>query len=360
MHIGVNEHMDWDYQRDDTLRHKLLDEAETWGADFIRLDYAWASIQPSNADQWDWAELDKYVGECAERDLQVMIMLYMAPAWATGNGGKPGVPQDAEKYGEALGQIGKRYGKALIAVEMWNEPDLPGFWAGTNAQFVTMLAEAYPVAKSLAPDTIFIAGAPTYIGLAPPDMWYPNSYNDDRFRPGVSFDAVAVHPYMSPSDLPPWAPDSDWSVRGIARLQEIRKTHGDESPLWVTEFGWSTHSNQGDEENHTRGVSEQQQASYSVAEFAMLSLMGIEGAAIYTDMDMAQTSAPHERNFGIFRTDASAKPVLDALVKYFDAELPPPVPEDDLEARVTALEDIVDRLVEPVQMILDILTGQEG
>lgn len=351
MLIGVNEHMDWDFQRDQELRNNLLQAAVSWGADFIRLDYAWGSIQPDNSGQWEWDELDTYINEAVSHGLKVMIMLYMAPGWATNNGGKPGVPVEPEQYGEVLGQIGKRYGDKLVAIEMWNEPDLDGFWAGTNAQFVSMLAEAYPVAKAIAPNTIFIAGSPTYIGLA--NDWYPQSYEDDRFRPGVSFDAVAVHPYMSPADLAPWAPDSDWSVRGIARLQELRAGYGDNSPLWATEFGWSTHPNDGSEANHQKGVTEQQQAAYSIGEFKMLEVLGLEGAAIYTDMDMAQTSAPHERNFGIFRTDATPKPVYDALVRYFDN--PPPPPQDDLEARVYAIEETLDDLIEPFQKIVEIL-----
>jgi hypothetical protein len=358
MLIGVNEHMDWDFQRTDPeLRNRLLSDAKEWGADFIRLDYAWASIQPSGPDQWDWNELDGYVGECANHDLQVLIMLYMAPGWATGNAGKPGVPNEPEQYGEVLGQIGKRYGDTLIGIEMWNEPDLDGFWAGSRDDFVNLLAEAYPVAKAISSETTFIAGAPTYIGLA--TDWYPLAYEDDRFRPGVSFDAVAIHPYMSPANLPPWAPDSDWSVRGITRLQEIRLAHGDDSPLWATEFGWSTHPNNGSEPNHALGVNEQQHAAYSVACFKMLEVLGIYAAAFYTDMDMAQTAEPHERNFGMFRTDGSAKPIVDAFVRYFDEATPPPPDNTDLETRVAAIEAVISDLIEPFQNVVSVLEAGE-
>jgi hypothetical protein len=144
---------------------------------------------------------------------------------------------------------------------------------------------------------------------------------------------------MSPADLPPTAPASNWSIRGIETLQALRAANGDTSPLWATEWGWSTHSNTGGEANHQKGITEAQQASFTLTGYGMLAAYGLAAAYIYTDVDMAQTSDPHERNFGLLRTNYTEKPVVQTLRDaWAGGSLPAPPDGTALEERVTALE----------------------
>jgi hypothetical protein len=222
---------------------------------------------------------------------------------------------------------------------MWNEPDLDGFWSGSNNQFFNLLAGAYPVAKSMAPSTTFLAAAPTYLGLA--TGWFAEAYTHASYKPGSggSYDGQAIHPYMSPADLPPTSPPSNWSIRGIETLQTLRSSHGDTSPLWATEWGWSTHTNTGGEANHQKGITEAQQATFTLTGYGMLAAYGLAAAYIYTDVDMAQTSDPHERNFGLLRTNYTEKPVVQTLRDaWAGGHLPAPPDGTALEERVTALE----------------------
>ena len=340
---GANWHGIWDFQKDPAVRKRILDSMQDAGITSVRLDFAWAQLEPTKG-QYNWTNLDVRVQEAADHGMTVLVMLYWPAAWAssTGVAGKNVPPKVPGEFGNICGQIGKRYGTKCAGVEMWNEPDLTTFWTGSRAQFFSMLAGAYPVAKSLAPNTTFVAGSPTYLGLA--TNWFKDAYATTTFRPGKSYDAVAIHPYMSPSDLPPTAPKSNWSVLGIADLQNLRKAAGDTSPLWATEWGWSTHTQPADTAGYWRGVTEAQQAAYTVDQTKMMPDLGVTHSYVYTDVEMAQTpdtggANTHERFFGLLRVDYSPKPVVGALKAYLkQPPVQPPTTDPDLTQRVEFLE----------------------
>lgn len=287
------------------------------GATSVRLDYAWAAIEATKG-VYTWTQLDTLINDAYTRGMTVLVMLYWPPQWSSGSTSKAAVPGSAADYGNILGRIGARYGNKLAGVEMWNEPDLSGFWLGTRAQFVDLLADAYPVAKALAPSTTFIAAAPTYLGLA--TNWFSDMYADSRYRPGISYDAQAIHPYQSASDLPADAASSNYTINGIPLLKTLRASKGDNSPLWATEFGWSTHTNEmynRATEPWKMGVSEQQHADYTVQAYSLLQGHGVVAAYVYTDMNISTEPDAHEQNFGLLYSDQSKKPVVDAMAAVY-------------------------------------------
>jgi polysaccharide biosynthesis protein PslG len=100
------------------------------------------------------------------------------------------------------------------------------------------------------------------------------SYNDtgwlaDAYDAGArgSFDVLATHPDVAPSDAGPHHRDdgSIWTLDHVRAVRALMRAEGDgRLPIWFTELGWSSHPN----DASTRpweGVSEAQQASYLVA-----------------------------------------------------------------------------------------------
>jgi hypothetical protein len=332
MIIGANVHPAWDEQASRPVREAIRDGLLEGGITSVRLDFAWDQIEPTKGN-WTWTKLDDIIDVYSDEGMTVIPMLYWPPPWARGSGsGKGAVPRDPVEYGTAVGKIGQRYLGKLAAVEMWNEPDLTAFWSGTRLQYAQLLAGAYPVAKGLAPATTFLAAASTYLGLH--NNWFADMFNTGLYGPGLSHDAQSIHPYMSASNLPPDTPASNYSLHGIANLQTLRAAEGDTSPLWATEFGWSTHSNPGGLDPWKLGVTEAQHADYTVEAFEIMATYGVVAGYPYTDRDIAAEADPHEHNFGLLYADNSPKPVIAAL-----AAMPVIVP--DLEARVIDLEERV-------------------
>lgn len=337
MKIGINWHADWEVQNDPAVRADILDKMAGWGAKSVRIDYAWAQAEYAKG-QFNWTELDEYVAEAHQRDMTVLFMFYWPAEWAIKSGqdwGKGSMPRDPVEFGNFIGKVGERFGSKLAGIEMWNEPDLDHFWYGSQRDYLDLLAGAYPVAKALAPNVTFLAAAPTYLGL---EGWYQGAYADSRFRPGVSFDAVGIHPYMSPADLPPNAPAGHWSINGIPELQDLRADHGDTSPLWATEFGWSTHDNSSyppPPKPWVLGVTEEQQAAYYLGALILLEQYGVDHAYPYTDWNM-EGSDQNQRNYGFLRDDRSPKPVVSLLTAAL-AGRPPVPPNDDLQPQIDSI-----------------------
>jgi len=93
-------------------------------------------------------------------------------------------------------------------------------------------------------------------------------------------------------------------------------SHGDgDKPIWFTEFGWSSHP--GDTEvNWLRGVSEATQAAYltRTAELVGRQMPYVTRMYWFTDRDLPGGDVQN-RNYGLFRSDLSAKPALAALAE---------------------------------------------
>lgn len=330
MKLGANFHAVWSFYTPERLRWMLERFAEM-GIAHVRIDFEWRVLNPQRG-QWDTARLDPVIVACREVGIVPLVMLYSSPTWATQTASGNAAPLDPTDYGRALVYVAKKYG---CAVQMWNEPDKSKFWAsGSPERFAGMVKGAYSHAKAEVPDGLFVLGAPTYLGLA--TKWFERLY---AVGTQGHYDVMACHPYLSPSNLPPEANaigiDRAWSIVGIDDLRALRSGNGDTTPLWATEWGWSTHADYPNTstkkvENWQRGVTEAQQATYTVDALPILASKGIERAYVYVDRDLAITD-PHEANFGLFRKDWTAKPVVDALISVAN-----PVPR--LEARIAELE----------------------
>ena len=306
----------------------MLGKLVAAGVTTVRMDISWGMLQPNppssanggydlqiaSAD-WGVSRIDRRISELESRGMKAVVMVYIPPTWASISGHieksgevKPAAYSD---YGRVLGWAARRWPR--VTWEMWNEPDLADFWAsGDPVTYANMIKTAYPIAKALAPNSTFILGAPTYIGMAPNVRWFERMYAVPGFQ--GNYDAVAIHPYMGPSDAAPYAAASPWAFRGIPALIDLLKRHGDgNKKVYATEFGWSTHSNKGPEKLWNRGVTEAQQAEYILAAYAeMAKFPQIAAAYVYTERDTA-VGDPQQDGYGVMRRDLSLKPSYYAV-----------------------------------------------
>lgn len=112
--------------------------------------------------------------------------------WWRGNVTPPRSYEKWEKLIKALTQHWTdRYGQAEVATwyfEVWNEPNLDGFWAGTQDEYFKLYAHAARAIKSVSP--AYRVGGPATAGGA----WIPETiaYADKN---GVPLDFVSTHSY---------------------------------------------------------------------------------------------------------------------------------------------------------------------
>ena len=109
--------------------------------------------------------------------------------------------------------------------------------------------------------------------------------------------------------------DSFFAFTRVAQYRDVMVANGDAGKqIWFTEFGWSTHTNPVGTKNWLLGVSEATQAAYvgKTAQLVAERFPYVQKLYVYNDRD-ANSRDPQFNNFGVFRLDYSAKPVLGTI-----------------------------------------------
>jgi hypothetical protein len=190
----------------------------------------WRAIETAKG-VFDWAKLDANVALSIANNCHILFTLGQAPNWATGN-------TSSSQYGTAYNSIPPTddqdwvdFIEALVqrlpagsAYEVWNEPDLTGFYSGSVARLIELHILAYDTIKALDPTAIIVSACPT--GSAA----YFYSY-----LPGVvgKTDVIGMHTYMYPR--PPEA-----SIQIIKWVRSVARKSGHSGAIWDTEGTWNT------------------------------------------------------------------------------------------------------------------------
>jgi hypothetical protein len=124
-----------------------------------------------------------------------------------------------------------RHFSGIQVWEIWNEPNLSGFWNGTEDQFFSLLGATAELIHSIDPnlmvmspgisgsDTTYLNNLITYIGDANYSTW---------------FGACAFHPYSGD--------DAQVVSSRIQAIQAVLTQHHFYGQLWITEWGYATTS----------------------------------------------------------------------------------------------------------------------
>lgn len=260
------------------------------GASAVRITAPWSSIapagsrKPSNFHATDpadplyrWGALDGVISAAIANDLQPIVVLLDAPAWAEGvAGGPPGSrrpnPGELAQFATAAA---RRYSGAFEGLprvrywQIWNEPNLFMFLSPQVAGGRLVSPEIYramvnavtPAIHAVHRDNVAIAGGTAPFGRhgwssQTPPLEFARELLCMRGRvhpvakckARTRFDVWAHHPYTvgNPSHHAPGVdnislPDlpllqrllgAAWAARHIVAPRR--------SPLWVTEFSWDT------------------------------------------------------------------------------------------------------------------------
>jgi hypothetical protein len=311
--IGSNYHGTWWNEQTDTDRPQILDRLVGAGCTWVRLDVAWATIEPTKGSFTGTLlpKLDQRVNEIAERGLKCLVVFYWPPKWSSGTDSKNGVPSSNVDYANAAVWLLKRYAGKIHAIELWNEPDLTNFWNPPDpAKWARLVHDSYPIIKAAVPNTIVVAGA----AAAPKITWHTTAFANGL---AGSYDKMGAHLYCGMADAAPTTTDpkyNEYYPIGVQKLIEMMRANGDGAKkVWVTEYGWSAHTNATGVENWNRGTTAQNQALYLLQfnEF-VAQFPEVEATFWYTDRNTASTDV-HQANFGLLNRDNTPKTAWYAM-----------------------------------------------
>ena len=269
-----------------------LDALAATGVKVTRVDILWREVAPTRpadarnpADPaYDWSRYDEIVRGLAARGITAMLDFYLTPAWASRSGARTAAPRAADGARFA-GAIARRYSGAfpdprggllpqVRRIEVWNEPNLPGFWMpqcrqrGRRAVLVSprayaaLLAAAYREIHAANPAAQVVGGVTGPAGRSPKrcpkgGAAAVGSLDFTRLvaNEGPPIDAWSLHLYPLGSPLAAFFVPS-WNTVARAVRQVDRLAPG--APIHVTETGYHTSYNR----FHRYFVSEAQQARW--------------------------------------------------------------------------------------------------
>ncbi|SDW43760.1 sugar-binding protein [Paenibacillus sp. CF384] len=251
----------YDYLASDALRQQEAELIRLSGAELVRNDFLWNTIEPSKG-RYDWSLYDRIVAANKKSGLQMIGLLAYSATWAST------APQGAEmsehypprtvgEYADFVYKTVKRYKDTVHLWEIWNEPNLDGFFRPTHSAeaYVELLKAGYLAAKRADPSATVVMSGLSGTG---------GSYLDDMITHGaVNYtDAVVIHPYQAGD---PEAGNA--FVHDIAGVQAKMPN----KPVWLTEWGWRT-----DEQGANN------QALYTVKGYLLADAMGVQKNALYS------------------------------------------------------------------------------
>ncbi|HXF04639.1 MAG TPA: alpha/beta hydrolase fold domain-containing protein [Blastocatellia bacterium] len=241
--------------RDSVLMPRSFELAAQAGIGWVRFGIWYSLVNPSpGVFRYEESGFDAQVAGVRQRGLQILGQLGFAAPWNTTapSGLPPGAdplhfpPRDLRAWADYVSQTVSRYKDEIQYWEVWNEPDLRGFWAGTAAQYAELLAVTYDAIKRANPDAKVVLG-----GLAlggPPQQLNRNFLteilNDARYPAARYFDIMNFHHYGSREEARQRMDD----VRAA-----LRQAGASNKPIWITETGYSSDPSQQNDPNY-RGL----------------------------------------------------------------------------------------------------------
>lgn len=200
-------------------------------ADLLRVEFPWWAIENEKKGQFDWSRTDLIVNRADEAGLELVAVLVFTPAWATPGCGNPQVgcrsrrrmstcparPPGANDFGDFVFALASRYRGRVRFWELWNEPDLPNYFAGPAVTYAQqVLAPGYAAVKAADSDAQVIFGGPSVANTG----WVSEVLSSSA---GYPFDILAFHDYGGVRT----------ALDGAAALAALAPG----KPIWLGEFG---------------------------------------------------------------------------------------------------------------------------
>lgn len=278
------------------------------GAQMVRLDVAWAVVE-KNVGVFDFSNLDRSFQAMRAKGLKLMLILdYGHPVHTGAWNAPPKTTAQLAKWSAYVTAVANHYHGDDIMYEVWNEPNLSGYWGGSPsaAEYVAVLDAATAALRAVRPEAYIITGGLSPAGIDPIAYISYIAQHADMSR----INAIGYHFYTT-ADWAPWAstgfntgeenapnrPETLVTVKNniINALGE----HADKDII-NTEAGFPL--------QHCLNLSENRQGIL-ISRLLLSSVLGDIGGTIMYDLVNDGTNAgDSEHTYGLHRHDFTRKP----------------------------------------------------
>jgi hypothetical protein len=278
-------------------------------AKVVRVEVPWSELErlgPNQIDPRSLSVADRVVSDAAADGIGVVAMVESTPCWASsapssllrecvpGRSSKANAwpPNDPATYATFVAFLAQRYGAQLAAIEVWNEPDQANqnYFAGPEKpqRYAAILRAAYPAIKKVNPTVPVLAGS--LVGSN-------GVFLRALYAAGIKgyYDGLSVHYY-------------NLVLASVRAIHETQLANGDNKPLWLNEFGWTSCWPRRRTQQEQACVSQATQAANMADAFhALAHTRYIAADIIYGLQDSAA------EDFGVLNPNGTRKPSFAAL-----------------------------------------------
>ena len=325
----------------ETIPERLDLLGET-GVTTTRVDLFWADIAPSRPASptdptdpaYDFSRADLIMLGLTDRGITPIVSVYYTPPWASGGQQVPGIVRntlapDPQAFADFMQALATRYdgtfaslgGEPLPEVrhfEIWNEPNLSGFFTPQfeNGEpvsldaYAEMTKAAYPSIKRANPEAVVIAGVGGPRGRTGANAIGAIDWLRGLVERGIPLDAYSQHIYPAAGPLEPTDAIPSWS--SVGRLLDEIDAFDPGLPLYITEAGYTTAATQFRDVQ----VTEEQQAEYLTEIYSLPQLRTdrVKAVVWFNLQDNVNWPA------GLLREDFSRKPSYQRFVDAVDGQ----------------------------------------
>jgi hypothetical protein len=286
------------------------------GANVTRLTFDWRYAERTPG-AYDFAEYDAIYAASLARGIRPLWIVMFAPRWAWDDGTTcsgdcrfPPADEHLDDWRRLVARIAARYPQSA-GIEVWNEPNLGGFWHGgiDPARYARVLSAAGEAVAGSRPELPVVGGSVSNNQVTDQRNLSLRDFLSGVFAAGggPAMDALSVHTY-------PWSlalGDGTIWDRTFAQVRALRDAHAPGTPLWVTETGLST---SGTDLRFRFGSDEQ--ATGLVAQYRDLARApDIDAVILHTLLAQEQADANIESGYAVLRADLTPKPAYCALAR---------------------------------------------
>lgn len=208
------------------------------GVSCVRTGQGWGAVNPAFG-VWKWDGLDRLVDRYGAQGIELQPILGYGNAWANKPGGdyskaKPWFhPPRIEPWREYVRASVERYRGRIRFWEVWNEPDLEGFFPGSTAEYIELLRAAYEEVRRADPSALVMTGG--FAGLTDHGARATNPFLMEEVlaKAPDAFDILAFHQHGSFAEV--FQPIVD------GPLARLRAKLVPPKPLWFNETAVSYH-----------------------------------------------------------------------------------------------------------------------
>jgi hypothetical protein len=218
---------------------------------------SWRDLETSPG-VFNFGRLDSLVAAARARGAKPLLVLGQTPrfhashpSWTGAYGKGAATMPNLTAWKRYVATVAARYG-STIDYQVWNEPNVVGYWRGTPAQMATLTRTAHGVLDKWAPKATIVA--PSFpVRLAAQRSWISRYYarKTGGHKVASFVDVVSLNLY------PPKVGSPETSMSLLRQVRRVLHARGVHKPIWNTEINYGLIGNG----KNARNISSRRQAA---------------------------------------------------------------------------------------------------